>query len=69
MTKYKLTWITEDDPDEDWLSGEQHSHSYYCNNKTALFKRYLQAKVEQGYDFEIYVRNENRYCLTDIKLE
>lgn len=64
--KYRLDWVTEDEGDEEWLPGEQHSHSYFCNNKTELFKRYQQAVTEQGYDFEVYVWNWNQYVLSNI---
>ena len=64
--KYRLDWVTEDEPDEEWLSGEQTPHSYYCNNKTDLFKRHEQAVTEQGYNFEVYVWNWNQYMLSNI---
>ena len=66
--RYCLKWITEDEPDEEWLPGEQIPHEFYCNNKTELFKRYQQALTEQGYDFEVYVWNWNQYYLTNMKL-
>lgn len=67
--KYKLCWVTEDVADEEWLSGEQISHTYYCNNKTELMKRYRQAAAGEAYNFEVYVWNWNQYCLTNMKLE
>ena len=64
--KYRLDWVTEDEGDEEWLPGEQSSHSYFCNNKTELLKRYQQAVTEQGFNFEVYVWNWNQYVLSNI---
>lgn len=67
--RFCLKWVTEDEPEEEWLPGEQHTHEFYCNNKFELFKRYRQAVTEQGYDFDVYVWNWNQYCLTNMRLE
>lgn len=68
-SNYCLTWLTEDEADEDWMSEAQTPHKFYCNNKIELLKRYRQALTEQGYDFEVYAWIRNQYCLTNIKLE
>jgi hypothetical protein len=67
--RFLLTWLTEDESDEEWLPGEQHQHQYFANNKTEIKRRYLQAKTEQGYDFELYVWNWNQYALTNTNVE
>ena len=67
--RFLLTWITEDESDEEWLPGEQHQHKYFANNKTEVKQKYLQAKTEQGYDFEVYVWNYNQYMLTNMDIE
>ena len=69
MMKYKLCWVTEDTPDEEWLPGAQIHHDFYCNNKTELFKQYRQALTEHGYNFDVYVWRWNQYCLTNIYLK
>lgn len=69
IPKYKLTWVTEDEPDEEWLWGEQHIHEAFFNNKTELFQRIEQAKTEQGYDFDVYIWDWNQYVLTNIPVK
>lgn len=66
MTKYKLCWTIED---KEWSPGEQHSYSYYCNSKIDLMECYQQALTEKGYNFKVYVRRWNQFCLTNIKLK
>jgi len=66
LFRYRIDWLTEDEADEEWLPGEQHKHSKYCNNKTELHRIHQQALTEGGFCFDVYVWNYNQYMLTNI---
>ena len=54
---------------EDSIKVDFDISNYFANNKTEIKRRYLQAKTEQGYDFELYVWNWNQYVLTNTNVE
>lgn len=69
IQRYKIEWITEDEPDEEWLDGEWIKHIAYANNHTEIRRIIQQAKTEQGFNLDIYVWNWNQYMLTNINEE
>lgn len=66
---YRLNWMTEEEPDEEWLPGEQISRFCYCNNKTELANRHQQAVTEGGYNFSVDVWCWNQYMASNVGKE